>query len=196
MSRTSRPKVPGTPKKGQPHQPHQVQMLMPDGSLALTPKYDAILNFVIQHPDFTHKQIAAEFGVSPGWIGLVVNTDAFKVRMKEKMDLLFIRSMAPVREKLHSLAHQALDQMAEALENTSDPEVILEALNATLDRIGYPALRAGTPGNATGSVQNQQNIFIASPNDLARARAVMERVQDMKALPVEVERADPDRPTE
>lgn len=161
-----------------------------DGKIVLKPTYENILNFMMENPAFTHAQIAAHFGVGRQWITLVVGTDAFKTRMKEKQDQIFLTATATVRDKLHGLAHQAIDKLSEAMESMQNPEEIRASMESILDRIGYHPAKPGS--TAPSGVQNQQNNFyVASPDDLARARTIMHKAQEEKLLPAEVERAEP-----
>lgn len=166
-----------------------------DGQVVLSPRYDEIINFVVTNPHFTQKQIAEHFGVSQNWIGLILNTDAAKIRMKEKQDLLFINAAAPLREKLHSLAHQALDKMADRLDEINDPELIREIMESALDRMGFIPAKPGAPAQSPLGLQ-QNNIYISSPEDLAKARSIMQRVQESRLIESPAEALSHDPPAE
>lgn len=78
--------------------------------------HDAMIDLIIEHPEFTQNQIAAHFGYTPPWISNILASEAFQAKMasrreeiidpelkatiKERFEALVIRSLTVLQEKL------------------------------------------------------------------------------------------------
>lgn len=78
--------------------------------------HDAMIDLIIEHPEFTQNQIAAHFGYTAPWISNILASEAFQAKMasrreeiidpdlkatiKERFEALVIRSLAVLQEKL------------------------------------------------------------------------------------------------
>lgn len=88
--------------------------------------HDAMIDLIIQHPEYTQNQIASYFGYTPPWISNILASEAFQSKMalrreeiidpdlkasiKERFEALVIRSLAVLQEKLNQPA--VSDQVA------------------------------------------------------------------------------------
>ena len=88
--------------------------------------HDALIDLIIEHPEFTQNEIAAHFGYTAPWISNILASEAFQSKMalrreeiidpdlkatiKERFEALVIRSLAVLQEKL--AAPQVSDQVA------------------------------------------------------------------------------------
>ena len=86
----------------------------------------AMIDLILEHPEYTQNQLAAHFGYTPGWISNVLASEAFQAMMaarrdeiidpelkasiKERFEALVIRSLTVLQEKLNS--PQVSDQVA------------------------------------------------------------------------------------
>ncbi len=50
-------------------------------SRRLYPLHHLLLDLVRAHPDWTPAQLAAELALSETWVGLMINTDAFRAAL-------------------------------------------------------------------------------------------------------------------
>lgn len=142
-------------------------------------KHEAILNFIIANPQAQTRDIAAFFDVSPGWVSIVINSDAFRARLAERQEKAYGHATAKLRDKLEGVAHQGVERLAEAVENSSDPKFLLDATDKVLHRLGF-APRG--PGNLTssGDINIQQNFAAADPAQLEQARELMEKARALR----------------
>lgn len=88
--------------------------------------HDALIDLIIEHPEYTQNEIAAHFGYTPPWISNILASEAFQSKMalrreeiidpdlkatiKERFEALVIRSLAVLQEKL--ALPQVSDQVA------------------------------------------------------------------------------------
>lgn len=140
-----------------------------DQIASITPKHDAIMTFLVANPDMKRGDIARHFGVSPSWLSVIVNSDIFQAKLKERQDEFFSTSLAPIREKLDTLAHLAIDTMIERVEVENNTSEVREMAKMALDRLGFSP-GVGTP-QSPGPAGIQNNFYLGvSPELLTEAR--------------------------
>jgi len=143
-------------------------------------KHEAIMNWLLLHPTATLKECAAAFDLSSTWLGVIVNSDAFKTRLAERQDKVFSATMLELNDKLHGLAHVGVERLAEKIESSEDPKFILDAVDKVLDRV------YGKKGGEATHVTNQQiNINQVDSDTLVAARELMDRARLLRK-PMEV----------
>lgn len=153
-------------------------------------KHDAILDYLLIHPDMKLGNVAAHFGVSQAWLSVIIHSDAFQIRLKEKDGEQFGAVIVPLREQLMGVAQVGVSKLGEAIENASpvsDKQFIADTTDSILKNLGYsPKSAAPTPTTAT-----QNNFFVVDKDALAGARAKMrtvpntELIEDVEVEPVE-----------
>lgn len=137
--------------------------------LEVSHRHDAIMQYMIACPTARLQDVAAEFKVSPNWLSCIIHSHAFKTRLRERQDQLFGDLAATITEKLESVAHAALDNLAEHLmASNANPALNLEVADKVLNRLGYGAPKMGAAQPAT-----QVNVFQVSREDLAAARGML-----------------------
>lgn len=114
--------------------------------------HDAMIDMIVSEPSVSQNEIAARFGYSAAWVSIVVNSDSFQNRLKERKDELvdpFLR--ATVKDRLTAVANKAMEKLAERLALNapfSNKELIDCAAMAT------KGLGFGAPQAQSGPVQN------------------------------------------
>jgi len=138
----------------------------------LTPRHDAILDFLLVNPHCPRWQMAQHFGVTETWLSIIIHSDVFQARYQEKNQEVFRETVVPLREKLLGVAHVAVDKLGDAIGASTDPEFLLAAADKTLHRLGYAPSKGPTPPPALVG-QQQNNYYLVDATVLANARSRM-----------------------
>lgn len=119
--------------------------------------HDAILDYVIANPSRTQREIAAEFKYTQVMIGVILRSDSFKKRLKErKSELVDPLIMQQVEDRLTGLAHMSMEVLERKLENSEDSKLALATLDLTTRAAGY-----GAKSNQV--IQNQYVVHLPGP---------------------------------
>ena len=136
----------------------------------LNVKHVAIMEYLIANPQLKRKDVAAHFMVSEPWLSSVVNSDAFQRQLKEREDQVFSTVALPLRAKMESIAHKALDCVEERLPSMTDVTEIAEVAVDMLDRLGF------SPKGNAAPLAPQVLVQVSVEKDrLNRARALIGR---------------------
>lgn len=132
-------------------------------------RHQAIADWLIANPDKSQGECAAAFGITQAWLSVVVNSDIFSEYLQSRLNEVSTPVMYSLREKLMGVAHRAVEKLGSCVENSQDPEYILEAADKTLHRLGYAPTRGPAP--AVQNVTNQQNnVYVVDRETLDGAR--------------------------
>lgn len=137
-------------------------------------RHEAIADWLIAHPDKPLAACARQFGVTQAWLSIIIHSDAFRALLERKRAQAFAATVIPLRQKMLGIAHAAYDRLAEKVDEVEDPRLLLEIADKTAAKLGY-----GGRGAAAINAENvavQQNVFIADPDALARARDRLRRL--------------------
>jgi hypothetical protein len=132
--------------------------------------HEAVMNWMIANPQRSMADCAREFGYTQSWLSTMVHSNLFQARLKEKQDHVFADLAGTLNDKLAAGADIGVTKLIEKLEVSEDPKFIKETTNMMLDKLGFGAATrvAGAGQVNAGPVQN--NFYMASPEDLQRAR--------------------------
>lgn len=133
---------------------------------SLTPRHDIIIDFLIANPTLKMSEVARQFHVTPPWLSVIIHSDIFQAKLRERQETFFIRSTSSIKEKLETLAHLALDEMIDRVETQPRIDEVREIAKVALDRIGYSGSRVS---GDRPSGQYIQNNFIGVSADVLRA---------------------------
>lgn len=82
--------------------------------------HDAMIDMIIACPDISQGELAQTFGYSQTWISIVIGSDAFQTRLKErKGQLTDPKIQATINDRLDGLAKRSLDKLIERLDTNS-----------------------------------------------------------------------------
>lgn len=132
----------------------------------LTPRHETIMNLMVAEPTLKMSDIARQLGVTPAWLSVIIHSDIFQARLREKQEGIWSRAGQSITEKLETLAHLSLDKMIDEVETCPRIDEVREIAKAALDRLGHSPGRASPGGNTY--VQN--NFVGVSREVLAAAR--------------------------
>jgi len=139
----------------------------------LSHRHDAIMNFMLLYPKKTLKECAEYFGLTQAYLSVVIHSDIFQARLRERQDAVFNGTVLHLRDKLEALAHLTVDKLMEKVSDSNDPEFIRDTAAQTLAQIGY-----GPKGNPAQPAQSNVQINIGvDSNTLAEARKLMDTMR-------------------
>lgn len=137
-------------------------------------KHDAIMDFLIANPAMKKGDIARHFGVSATWLSIMIHSDVFQIKLKEKSQEVFETTVVPLRDELLGVARVGVEKLGEAMENasaSSDKEFIADTTDSILKNLGY------SPRSAAPAAQPAQvHVAVVDSSVLAEARAKMRAI--------------------
>ena len=154
----------------------------------LSHTHEQMLNWLVLNPDRNLRECADHFGYTQSWVSSVLHSDLFQAALKDKQLAIAARVAGSIPEKLRRAADVGIEKLTTALENTEDPEFILDATDKILHRMGYAPVSARNPAGtpALGGVGQQNNFFVTA-GDLSAARELMQRTASASPEPVALE---------
>jgi hypothetical protein len=127
-------------------------------------KHEAILNFLLAHPNVRMREVASHFQVSQPWLSLIIHSDAFQRKLRERQDIHFHTSILPMMQKVECAADLAIDRMLELIPLETDLGKLNQVADKALTRLGY----------GTSSSQTQVNVQVnVDRSMLERARSLI-----------------------
>lgn len=127
----------------------------------MSSRHEAILNHIIANPTQTYGEVAATFSVTPSWLSVVVNSQAFRNQLKRRHDELFDSAIAaPIGEKLEAAVDLTLEKYLEKIPSMTTDQVI-NASDKMLNKLGYGSKNTQTVVNGN-VVQNVQHNHVSS----------------------------------
>jgi len=113
----------------------------------LTPKAEAIMDWMLAHPGRSHGECAEALGVTANWISIVVNSDVYRAEHRRRQEA--------IRERLEgqvvALAGEALGRVQEAMERSEDPYYALQVAKLLVPQV-MPTRREEVRESAVGTV--------------------------------------------
>lgn len=134
-------------------------------------KHTQILHWLTLNPGKSLRECADHFEMTPVWVSGIVRSDIFQAALRRQQMQIAARVTSSIPERLTRLADVGLDKLSTMVEQSEDPDFILEATDKVLHRLGYAP--ASTRNPAPPGQQNIQQNFFVGADDLARARATM-----------------------
>lgn len=149
-------------------------------------KHEAIMDYLIANPQIRLQDVAMYFKMTQSWLSQVIHSDAFQAMLREKQNTQFHHTVLPIREKMHAIAHMALDKLAEQLPMETETKTTAQVMESVLDRLGY-----GTKTAPGVQINNTTNVQVAMvQNEMKEARDLL--IRAAATLPKEIEHgADP-----
>ncbi len=147
-----------------------------------TRRHEELLLYMALNPHKTQREVARELGLTEAWVSIIANSNIFQERVRKMRDTYEGTVFANVQEKTQAACDLALNRLLESLD-TDDvpPGFALDAATKLLDRIagGNGAMqRAGIAGTRIGV---QQNVIVATQEQLQAARSALRRVKELTA---------------
>lgn len=142
----------------------------------LSHKHEMMLNWLLLNPDRSLRECADHFGVTQSWLSSVIHSDLFQMTLKERQNSVHLKIADSIPEKLRRIGDIALEKLTTCLEDSEDPEYILDATDKVLHRMGFAPASSRNPAGSAASVHNVQNNVFVNADDLAAARQLMQSI--------------------
>lgn len=95
-------------------------------------QHEPIIDAMLRAPRIQNKELAEMFGYTPGWIGRLINSDAFQARYAERKAALTDPGIARrLNARLQGVTIQAVEVISRKLDATDSADFALEALGIT-----------------------------------------------------------------
>lgn len=140
----------------------------------MTYRHEAILRWLVCNPHRPLKDCARELGYTQAWLSIIVHSDIFQARLRHMQDNLNDGALVDIRQKLQGIAHAALDKMADSIEFTDDPKMLLDVADKALNRLGYGSKG---PSLQVNNYNQTNNIGTVPRSVLEEARALRQGLQ-------------------
>lgn len=123
---------------------------MKNGIAEVRYSHAAMIDLIISNPAITQNELARHFNRTPGWVSLVIRSDAFQAALAErKAELIDPEIRATVEERFRAIAHESLDRILQKLTGPLPPtdDFLLRSAELAKSALGYGAR---TPGSGSG----------------------------------------------
>lgn len=115
--------------------------------------HDAIIDEILIDPAISQGELSRRFGYSQAWMSIIVNSDAFKLRLAErKGELVDPKIVATVEQRLEGVANRALDKLLDRLES----QVPLKPM----ELVAMAKLGAGDRANRPAQAPQTNNLYV------------------------------------
>ena len=122
--------------------------------------HDAAIDVILANPSITQKELARMFDRTEAWVGILVNSDAFKARLAErKGELLDPQIRASMEQRLEGLANRALDKLLDRI----DSQVPLRPL----ELVAIAKLGVGDRANRPSTPVTNNNLYVFTAPEVA-----------------------------
>ena len=102
--------------------------------------HEAMIDLIIEHPEYLQKQLAAHFGYTEGWISNILASDAFQERMAARKEQIVDPTIkATIEERFRALAIRSL----EVLQMKLNSSVVSDNVALRAAELGAKALGIG-----------------------------------------------------
>jgi hypothetical protein len=143
--------------------PEPVALAAASTALAIPYSHAAMVELMVEHPTWSHKQFAAHWGKGAGWFASVLASDAFQLELdKRRGEIPNPELTATMDERFRALALRSLDVLQDKLGGKEVSDNIV--LRAT--EIGVKALGMGQavapPAAPSGNVDTLAERLVAA----------------------------------
>lgn len=136
-------------------------------------RYEAIIDFMLSHPDMKRQEIARALGYTPAWLSTVISSDAFKV-LYEKRRSEFDRELHDSTiTKVFEVAQKAAGKVSEKLdEEEVAASFALDSMSNALKALGFGAPKS----SPSAQVNNTQVNVTFTEQDRIALREARDRL--------------------
>lgn len=126
-------------------------------------RHESILNWLLANPDKTQGECAEVFGVTEPWLSVIVNSDVFQARLRERQGELATNMDGIIKAKMLGVVDRGLGRLEKMVETSPDPTFVLQTSDKLLQRLGYGSKAAAPQQAATPPVlQVHTTVLLAA----------------------------------
>lgn len=150
----------------------------------VSPRHEAILNYLIANPTVKKAEVAAQFGVSQAWLSTIIHSDAFQAKLRARQEEVFeVAVLSGIEDKLLGVAHQAAERLGELLPLQDNVRDISDTMDKALKSLGYgraPVIQQNINNN-----YGEQQINNLTAADIERARELVGKARQVEVPQLE-----------
>lgn len=142
-------------------------------------RHEAIISYLIAHPDAKLGDVAREFGYTQSHLSVIIHSDAFRMQLAEKQKEFHSELTRPIKERLHAVATKSLDKVETMLDCNAilDVNALVKIAEMAMDRVGHAPPRANQAPAPGGGFYQQNNFYGQPPEDRQNlVQAARERI--------------------
>lgn len=118
--------------------------------------HEGIIDEIVMNPAISQNDLAKRFGYSATWMSIVINSDAFQERLRErKAELTDPKLLASINERLDAIAGKALEKIIDRLDNPA-------ANISHKDLVAIAKLGVGDKNTRVAAPAIQQSLYVVN----------------------------------
>lgn len=118
--------------------------------------HEGIIDEIVMNPAISQGELAKRFGYTQTWMSIVVNSDAFQERLRErKAELTDPKIVASINERLDAIAGKALEKIIDRLDNPA-------ANISHKDLVAIAKLGVGDKNTRVAAPAIQQSLYVVN----------------------------------
>lgn len=145
----------------------------------LNSRHQAMINWLLTHPRGTRDECARDFGYTPTYVSMLINSDMFQAVLQERSKQLGIVCVHSIKSRVTGIQMKILDKIEERVDNDRVSEKFLRETSEQMFRaMGVLDNKASNDKPAEEKPAVQVNVQI---NSLERARDKLVRGDTVEA---------------
>ena len=145
-----------------------------------------IVEYMLANPTETYAEISKKFQVSVPWISVLYRSQLFQAKLRQRLTEHEVMTDMTVLDQITGVAQLALEKTAVFVQNSGDPDYVLDVADKLLRRAGYGTNAAKvTVNNNQGDTNNTYIQVDASV--LAECQAVLNSSTKQIPAPATIE---------
>lgn len=104
--------------------------------------HEAMIEMIVAEPSVKQNELARRFGMTASWISTVLNSDAFQVKLHERMAEVWGEFSVPLQEQMKGLMARSMEILREKLDRHQSvipDQLALRTFELTSRAAGYGA---------------------------------------------------------
>lgn len=119
--------------------------------------HDAIIDEIMVNPAVSQGELSKRFGFTQAWMSIIINSDAFQERLRErKGELIDPAIVASIEDRLNTLAKVSLDALLERVEKHKTLPL------KTMELVSIAKLGVGDRANRPAGPVQQNNMYVVA----------------------------------
>lgn len=151
-------------------------------------RHEAIIDTIVANPTISVTALAATFGVTVGWMSVIMHSEVFRDALAKKNEEVFNQVVVPTRARMTAVADQAYEKLAGKIPFIEDPKVLLEIADRTANKLGHGPKRGPDPLAPSGNTTINNTYIAVGKDALTEAR---EKLQAKTKEPIDVNKELP-----
>jgi hypothetical protein len=146
--------------------------------------HDAMIDAILAEPSIKQNDLAVLFDRTPGWISLIINSDAFQARLEERRgEVIDPTLVASHKERISALADVSLQRLMDRVGGPAQlvsDDFMLQTAKFATTALGYGAR---SPSGGGESTQVNVGVVVHVPPKIDSAQSWVEAHSPIKVIP-------------